>query len=224
MLPRPRIWPNGLRKLFQSHVTSKRSIIAAPRPGSGPLMERRSDRALPSVSSTNFRWLRTLPIFAVIMVASTLGIFNYQKQSSSVVSSTLYALRTNPEARQILGDEVYFASQIPWISGEINQLHGRINISFWVKGTNGRGLMRFKSERKTRMGYVSHSQIYRHKLGSSWHVVVHIQFSRVLMLSLQFETLEWSLEPEGGKKISLLENQGRDPFQQETADKIAVAA
>ncbi|KAK3697688.1 cytochrome oxidase assembly protein 1 [Vermiconidia calcicola] len=192
MLPRPRIWPNGLRKLFQSHVTSKRSIIAAPRPGSGPLMERRSDRALPSVSSTNFRWLRTLPIFAVIMVASTLGIFNYQKQSSSVVSSTLYALRTNPEARQILGDEVYFASQIPWISGEINQLHGRINISFWVKGTNGRGLMRFKSERKTRMGY--------------------------------FETLEWSLEPEGGKKISLLENQGRDPFQQETADKIAVAA
>ncbi|KAK3722788.1 cytochrome oxidase assembly protein 1 [Vermiconidia calcicola] len=192
MLPRPRIRPNGLRKLFQSHATAKRSIIAAPRPGSGPLMERRSDRALPSVSSTNFRWLRTLPIFAVIMVASTLGIFNYQKQSSSVVSSTLYALRTNPEARQILGDEVYFASQIPWISGEINQLHGRINISFWVKGTNGRGLMRFKSERKTRMGY--------------------------------FETLEWSLEPEGGKKISLLEKQGRDPFQQETADKIAVAA
>lgn len=102
-----------------------------------------------------FRWMRTVPIFAVIVVASALGIFNYQKQSSSVVSSTLYALRTNPEAREILGDEVYFASQIPWIRGEINQLHGRIDISFWVKGTKKKGLMRFKSERKTRMGTVS---------------------------------------------------------------------
>ena len=41
---------------------------------------------------------------------------------------------------------------------------------------------------------------------------------------LQFDTLEWSLEPEGGNKISLLETEGRDPFQQATADKIAVAA
>ena len=89
------------------------------------------------------------------MTASVLAIFNYQKQSSSVVSSTLYALRTNQQAREILGDEIYFAHQIPWIKGEINQLHGRIDVSFWVKGTKGRGLMRFKSERKTRMGYVS---------------------------------------------------------------------
>ena len=89
------------------------------------------------------------------MTASTLGIFNYQKQSSSVVSSTLYALRTNRDARQVLGDEIYFASKIPWISGEINQLHGRIDVSFWVKGTKGRGEMKFKSERARRMGYVS---------------------------------------------------------------------
>ncbi|KAK5171444.1 cytochrome oxidase assembly protein 1 [Saxophila tyrrhenica] len=192
MLPRPRIRPSGLRQLFRRHnATPKRTVTAAPRPGSGPLMERRADRALPTLTSSH-RWLRTLPIFAVIMVASTLGIFNYQKQSSSVVSSTLYALRTNPQAREILGDEVYFASQIPWIRGEINQLHGKINISFWVKGTRGKGLMRFRSERKTRMGY--------------------------------FETLEWSLEPEGGKTISLLQTERTDPFQQETADKVAVAA
>jgi cytochrome c oxidase assembly factor 1 len=155
MLPRPRLRPNGLRNVFRQPVASRRSITAAPKPGSGPLMERRADRALPTISNASFRWLRTLPIFAAIMVASTLGIFNYQKQSSSVVSSTLYALRTNQEARQILGDEIYFAHKIPWISGEINQLHGRINISFWVKGTKGRGLMKFRSERKTRMGYVS---------------------------------------------------------------------
>lgn len=118
-------------------------------------MERRADRALPVLISPYTRWIKTFPIFVVIVVASALGIFNYQKQSSSVVSSTLYALRTNPQAREILGDEIYFASQIPWIRGEMNQLHGRINISFYVKGTRSTGLMKFRSERKTRMGYVS---------------------------------------------------------------------
>ena len=41
---------------------------------------------------------------------------------------------------------------------------------------------------------------------------------------LQFETLKWSLEPEDGKEISLLETEGRDPLHQEIADKLAVAA
>lgn len=88
-----------------------------------------------------------------------LGIFNYQKSSSSVVSSTLYALRTSPQAREILGDEIYFAQKIPWISGEMNQLHGRIDISFWVKGTKTQGKMRFRSIRPDRMSFVSGPQI-----------------------------------------------------------------
>jgi cytochrome c oxidase assembly factor 1 len=117
-------------------------------------MARRADRALPSISS-NHRILKTLPIFIVLLGVSTLAIFNYQKSSSSVVSSSLYALRVNPLARQVLGDEIYFADKIPWIWGSIDQLHGRIDISFGVKGTNGKGTMRFKSVRRTRMGYVS---------------------------------------------------------------------
>ena len=154
MMSRSRIRPSCLRNLFHN-AQPKRNLIAAPKEGSGPLMERRSDRALPSISTNSYRWVRTIPIFAALMTASVLAIFNYQKQSSSVVSSTLYALRTNPQAREILGDEIYFAHQIPWISGEINQLHGRIDISFRVKGTKGRGLMRFKSVREGRMGNVS---------------------------------------------------------------------
>ncbi|KAI1928149.1 cytochrome oxidase assembly protein 1 [Ophidiomyces ophidiicola] len=81
------------------------------------------------------------------------GIFNYQKSSSSVVNSTMYALRTSSKAREILGDEIYFAQKVPWISGEMNQLHGRIDISFWVKGTRAKGKMRFKSIRANRMGF-----------------------------------------------------------------------
>lgn len=41
---------------------------------------------------------------------------------------------------------------------------------------------------------------------------------------MQFETLEWTLEPDGGEPISLLDTREQDPFQQETADKVAVAA
>lgn len=98
------------------------------------------------------KWLRTIPIFILLLGSSTLAIFNYQKSSSSVVSSTLYSLRTSPKARAHLGDEIYFASKIPWIWGQMNQLHGRIDIQFEVKGTRGKGTMRFKSHRKTRMG------------------------------------------------------------------------
>ncbi|CAF9904712.1 MAG: hypothetical protein HETSPECPRED_004763 [Heterodermia speciosa] len=98
-------------------------------------------------------WIRTLPPFFVIIIASALAIFNYQKSSSSIVNATLYALRTSEEGRKILGDEIYFRDKFPWIWGEMNQLHGRIDITFAVKGTMGKGMMRFKSIRKTRMGF-----------------------------------------------------------------------
>ncbi|RDW59386.1 cytochrome c oxidase assembly factor 1 family protein [Aspergillus mulundensis] len=136
-----------------SRLTPHRTLIPAPAANSGPITERRADRELPNINPEGQRWMRTLPIFAVVVGAAMLGIFNYQKSSSSVVSSTLYALRTSPRAREILGDEIYFAQQIPWISGEMNQLHGRINISFWVKGTKAQGKMRFKSVRPDRMSF-----------------------------------------------------------------------
>ena len=133
---------------------TRRTLIAPPSPESGPLMSRRPDRALPEIPSSAARWAKTLPIFLAILGASTLAIFNYQKASSSIVNSTLYALRTSPRAREVLGDEIYFRDKFPWIWGEMNQLHGKIDIQFGVKGKAGSGLMRFRSVRKTRMGYV----------------------------------------------------------------------
>jgi len=157
----------------------RRTLIAAPKSGDGPLMERRPDRELPDINQGGMRWARTIPIFLVVLISSTLAIFNYQKSSSSVVSATLYALRTSPKAREILGDDIYFAHQIPWIWGEMNQLHGKIDIQFKVKGTNTSGMMRFNSHRTTRTG--------------------------------MFETTEWSLETEDGRKINLLDE--TDPFR-----------
>ncbi|KAH8678082.1 cytochrome oxidase complex assembly protein 1-domain-containing protein [Xylariales sp. PMI_506] len=115
-------------------------------------MERRADRELPSVEAVTFRWGRTLPIFAFLIAVSSVAIFNYQKMSSPVVSSTLYALRTSPKARAYLGDEIYFYRQIPWISGTMNQIRGRIDISFRVRGTRADGIMRFSSFRPTSRG------------------------------------------------------------------------
>ncbi|MCJ1440048.1 MAG: hypothetical protein MMC23_000530 [Stictis urceolatum] len=135
------------------HAVPRRTLIAPPSDSSGPLMERRSDRELPNIQPSSRRWLKTLPIFLAIVGVSSLAIFNYQKSSSSVVNSTLYALRTSPEAREILGDEIYFRDRFPWIWGELNQLHGRIDIGFGVKGKKGRGFMKFRSARKGRMAF-----------------------------------------------------------------------
>ena len=150
------LWPRYYRHGVSRTPLLRRSLIAAPRPNSGPLMERRSDRALPPIPQPWKVWAKTMPIFIVLITISALGIFNYQKQSSSVVASTLYALRTSELGRQILGDEIYFRDRFPWIWGEMNQLHGRIDIEYGVKGTKSSGMMRFRSVRKRRMGLVSH--------------------------------------------------------------------
>lgn len=141
-----------------TNLTCRRTLIAPPKPNSGPLMERRADRALPDMTPSK-SWMITAPLFLAAMAVSTLAIFNYQKQNSSVVTSTMYSLRTNALAREILGDEVYFASKIPYIGGEINQLHGNIDVVYWVKGTRQQAKMRFKSHRPTRMGIVSQTPL-----------------------------------------------------------------
>ncbi|KAK5194409.1 cytochrome oxidase assembly protein 1 [Exophiala xenobiotica] len=124
-----------------------RPLVPPPREGSGPLLSRRPDRALPDISSTSI-WLKTLPVFVLLVGLSSLAIFNYQKSSSSTINSILYALRTNPHAREILGDEIYFASKVPWIRGELSPLQGTIDITFWVKGNKATAQTKFVSIRK----------------------------------------------------------------------------
>jgi cytochrome c oxidase assembly factor 1 len=154
---RPYHLSSALQQSSQSTTTQPRSpYIPAPTEASGPLLSRRADRDLPSLKKS-YLWLKTLPLFVALITVSSLAIFNYQKSSSSTVNSILYALRTNDASREILGDEIYFASKVPWISGELNQLHGRIDISFWVKGNKGKGKVNFVSVRKRRDGYVSDS-------------------------------------------------------------------
>jgi cytochrome c oxidase assembly factor 1 len=127
-------------------------FLAAPREGSGPLLSRSANRDLPDINTTRNKWLYTLPLFLLGVTGTAFAFFNYQKASSSTVSSILYALRTSPTARDLLGDEIYFASQVPWISGQMNQLHGNIEIEFWVKGSRAQGQTRFVARRRNKQG------------------------------------------------------------------------
>ncbi|KAG6010985.1 hypothetical protein E4U21_000012 [Claviceps maximensis] len=150
-----RLNPSSLRKChsqpspssIRARDAQRRWMTPAPKPGDGPLMSRRADRELPELSQVKFRWARSLPIFIAVVTICSLAIFNYQKTSSPIVSSTLYALRTNARARSILGDDIYFKHQIPWIRGQMNAMQGRIDIYFTVRGNKGWATMRFASHR-----------------------------------------------------------------------------
>ncbi|PUU72855.1 cytochrome oxidase complex assembly protein 1-domain-containing protein [Tuber borchii] len=140
-----------LLRLPRSFPRPLRTLTTAARP-IGTFTERRPDRPLPDPTKNPTKTLLTIPLFASILLLAAAGIFNYQKSSSSVVSSTLYALRVHPAARELLGEDISFKSRVPWIQGTMNQLRGDIDITYGVKGTKGEGVMHFRSVRRERMG------------------------------------------------------------------------
>lgn len=209
---RPQIWSTTPFLRGRIRLPQRRTLTPAPKKSAGPLMSRRADRELPQVQSSAWIWIKTLPIFVVVMIVSALAIINYERSCSSIVSSTLYALRHSEAGRKVLGDEIYFRDKFPWIWGEMNQRYGRINICYGVKGTNAKGLMRFKAERKTRMGLVSALAPMRNTptLGDDLAILL---VDSLIQYNMQFETKEWSLETEDGRTIQLLDEKSGDPFQ-----------
>lgn len=150
--------PSSTSITHRCTVTSRRTLTSSrPRrhptatnaPARPDHLERIANRPLPSLSqlSNSRRWLTTIPIFIAILTGSALGIFNYQKVSSPIIAALLYSLRTNATVREELGDEVYFADQFAWVWGTINLVQGRVDVSFRVKGTKGKGMCNFKARR-----------------------------------------------------------------------------
>jgi cytochrome c oxidase assembly factor 1 len=124
-------------------------------PNPPPPLHRRADRPLPALKSITRRVPPYLAHFLVVLALAAAAIINYEKAQHSVVASCLYALRVDDRVRARLGDEIYFAHRIPWISGSIDPMHGKIDISFWVKGTDGKALMRYRCTRRRRKDFVS---------------------------------------------------------------------
>lgn len=149
-----REWLPGARLQHNLKRHSSTSMARAPKEREY-LLQRTTDRELPKYRPQWVPIAQTFPIFVAVMWLAAIGLFNYQKQNSSVVSSTLYALRYNDVGKRELGDGIYYRDKWPWIWGELNQLHGRIDISYAVKGSKTSGMMRFRCERKARRGRVS---------------------------------------------------------------------
>jgi cytochrome c oxidase assembly factor 1 len=126
-------------------------------PNPPPPLHRRADRPLPSLRKITRRTPPYLLPFLAVLALSAAAIINYEKGQHSVVASCMYALRVDDRVRERLGDEIYFAHQVPWISGSIDPMHGKIDISFWVKGTRGKGMMQFRCTRRRRKDFVRRS-------------------------------------------------------------------
>ncbi|KAK9376314.1 cytochrome oxidase complex assembly protein 1-domain-containing protein [Lipomyces chichibuensis] len=109
------------------------------------------DRDLPDVQSRTPRLLMYYSIFFSVMAVISLGFFNYERQQSPIVSSTLYSVRRSPAARDLLGANIRFKEAIPWISGSLDFLHGSVDLSYKVIGSaDVPATLHFKSLRRSK--------------------------------------------------------------------------
>lgn len=89
--------------------------------------------------------------FSVAIIAALALIFNYEKTESPIVSNTLYHLRRSPAITDLLGENIEFDGIMPWVFGELNQVAGKVNIKFYIKGSKGvSGVVKLVAGREAR--------------------------------------------------------------------------
>ncbi|KAG5520012.1 hypothetical protein PMAC_001088 [Pneumocystis sp. 'macacae'] len=109
----------------------------------------------------NYLTMQSLPvtlskkkIFLYFVIGGTVWVliiglsFNHQRLDSPIVSHLMYQLKHSSIAQSYLGKNIDFAYKWPWVSGEINYIKGRINLSFRVNGSQDKATIKFKSIRK----------------------------------------------------------------------------
>lgn len=97
----------------------------------------RVERELPDPFANRLKNRATFAAFSIGVAAALAIIFNYEKTESPIVSNTFYHLRRSPSARKILGENIGFDGMMPWIHGELNQVAGKVDIRFNIRGSNG---------------------------------------------------------------------------------------
>lgn len=91
--------------------------------------------------------------YAAVGVLTWTGIlalaFNYQRQESSVVAGTFFALQHDPQVQKHLGSRVNWEHPFfPWIHGTVNYLKGIVDISFRIQGEQGKHMSRSKRKKR----------------------------------------------------------------------------
>ncbi|KAI8393687.1 cytochrome oxidase complex assembly protein 1-domain-containing protein [Radiomyces spectabilis] len=109
------------------------------------------ERELPQMSSKSRvpYYIGGAIVGTAVWVVGLSSALNYQRLSSSVVSGTLFTVRYDPLVVALLGDNIDYADKWPWITGSVNHLQGKVNISFDVVGSKGeRARVKFSSVRQ----------------------------------------------------------------------------
>lgn len=102
---------------------------------------------LPDVEKERKSVRRSFIVFCILMGVSVFGIVKYEEANSPVVSSTLYTLRRSPKGHDVFGDNIQFASLLPWISGSLSAGRGVVDFEYSVRGDKGSGRVHFCSVR-----------------------------------------------------------------------------
>ncbi|SCU85682.1 LAFA_0D17106g1_1 [Lachancea sp. 'fantastica'] len=111
----------------------------------------RIERELPDPTKDKMKNRVQLGLFVVAIGVSLACIFNYEKTQSPIVSNSLYHMRRSQAIRDLLGDSIDFDGLVPWVFGDLNQVAGRVNISFYIKGSkNVQGVVKLVADRENK--------------------------------------------------------------------------
>ncbi|KAF9901365.1 hypothetical protein BX616_002278 [Lobosporangium transversale] len=73
---------------------------------------------------------------------------NHQRQGTSIVRGTLFNVKFDKKAQELLGDNIDFTNKRwPWISGTVAHLKGRVDIEYQVRGDKAEGRIHFVAVR-----------------------------------------------------------------------------
>lgn len=122
--------PKTGKKIFKKPMTINTDLPEDPRP------------------KERMKSILTFLVFAVGMTTACLGIFNYEKVSSPVMTATMYFIRRSESARNLLGSKITYDGLFPWISGEVNTMKGLVDCSTSIVGDKSSALMVLKAEKK----------------------------------------------------------------------------
>ncbi|KAF9317032.1 hypothetical protein BG003_001306 [Podila horticola] len=103
---------------------------------------------LPSVRSRTPLFI-LLGVLGVGFWAGSIAVAaNHQRQGTSIVRGTLFNVKFDTKAQELLGDDIDFTNKgWPWISGTVAHLKGRVDIEFQVRGDKAEGRVHFVAVR-----------------------------------------------------------------------------
>ncbi|WVQ94637.1 hypothetical protein IAU59_001717 [Kwoniella sp. CBS 9459] len=120
------------------------------------IYERPGDRELPKIGN-KLPFVLALGVLGLGWGLFLLHATNQERLSSSVLRQVTFQLRNSKEVIAVLGEHIklqenWWALGQPWISGTINLMQGRVDLSFRIKGDKGSGTVYFTSIRPQEKG------------------------------------------------------------------------